>query len=493
MKIIIARMQHETNTFSPVPTPLEAFGPNGPYFGRAAYEALKGTRTQMGAYLDIAENLKAEIVTPVAAYAPPSGAVDATAYETMCGAMLDAIGKGCDAIMLDLHGAMVTQTTDDGEGTLLQRIRQIAPRTPLCVALDLHGNLTDTIVRNCDVLTGYKTYPHVDMYEAGDLAGKILLRYMKGEVKPVMAWGSRPILAQTLRMCTEEYPMQDFVGAARAAEQRGMLAASAFGGFPQTDIPDMGVSAVVVADGDRAAAETECQRMLDIAWERRADLIYHAEPLEQSIARAKQYSEGPVLLLDHCDNCASGATQDVMLVLREALRQGLTDIGVGPVRDAESVARCIAVGVGAKLTLQLGGKTDMPSINEKGEPLEVSGTVRAITDGEYTIHGPQLTGMRACMGRTAVLDTGYAEIVITERLQEPWDLGVFTSVGIDPRRKKYLLLKSRMYYRPIFLPIAKAAIECNGVGVGTSDYWKFPFKKMKRPMYPLDKDDEFHR
>jgi microcystin degradation protein MlrC len=488
MKFVIARMQHETNTFSPMPTPLANFGPNGPYFGRDAYAAMKGTRTQMGAYLALAEDFGAQIVTPVAGDSPPSGTVAAQAYNTMCEAMLEAVAKGCDALFLDLHGAMVVESTDDGEGDLLERIRQIAPRLPVCVALDLHANLTGKMVHNCDVLTGYKTYPHIDAYEAGELAGRILIRYLQGEIKPVMAWGSRPVLAQTLRMCTEEYPMRDFIRAAKDAEQRGMLAATAFGGFPQTDIPDMGVSAVVVADGDEAGAKAECKRMLDLAWQRKADFIYHAEPLKQAIARAKQYTEGPVLLLDHCDNCASGATQDVMLVLREALRQGLTDIGVGPVRDPESVAQCINVGVGERVTLQLGGKTDMPSISVKGEPLEVSGIVRDITDGRYTITGPQFTGMRAHMGRTAVIDTGVAEIVITERLQEPWDLGVFESVGIDPRRKRYLLLKSRMYYRPIFLPFAKAAIECNGIGVGTSDYWLFPYKKIKRPIYPLDTD-----
>jgi microcystin degradation protein MlrC len=302
----------------------------------------------------------------------------------------------------------------------------------------------------------------------------------------VMAWGNRPILAQTLCMNTDLEPMREFVGAAKEAERRGMLAATAFGGFPQTDMRDVGISAVVVADGDRGAAQKTCNAMLDLAWRRRAEFIYHAEPLADSIARAMALTEGPILLLDHCDNCASGATQDTMRVLAEVLRQGATNVAAGPIRDAESVARCIQAGVGANITLRVGGKMDMPSIGLKGEPLQLTGVVRAITDGEYTITGPQLTGVRSYMGRTVVLDAGAVEIVICERSQEPWDLGVFTSVGIDPRRKKYLVLKSRMYYRPVFLPIAKAAIECDGVGVGSSDWRLFPYKKIRRPMYPLD-------
>ena len=486
MKFVIAQMKHETNTFSPVPTPLFAFGKNGPYFGRDAFDAMRGTATPMGAFIDHATKLGAEIVTPVAGDSPPSGPVAHEAYATMCDAIVKSVEQGCDALFLDLHGAMVVESTDDGEGDLLERLRRLAPTLPIAVALDLHANITEKMVANCDVIAGYKTYPHVDMYEAGDLTARILLRYLKGEIKPVMAWGNRPVLAQTLKMNTAEGAMGDFVAAAKLAEQQGLLAATAFGGFPLADIRDAGLSAVVVADGNRQQARNACDNMLDLAWKRRDEFIYHGEPLADSITRAMQIAEGPILLLDHCDNCASGGTQDTMRVLGEALRQGASNLAAGPIRDEKAVAQCIAAGVGAKITLQVGGKMDMPSINLQGEPLELTGVVRAITDGEYTITGPQLTGVRSYMGRTAVLDTGTAEIVICERSQEPWDLGVFTSVGIDPRRKTFLVLKSRMYFRPVFLPIAKAAIECNGVGVTSSDWTLFPYRKIRRPIFPLD-------
>lgn len=491
MRLLIAQMQHETNTFSPVPTPWEAFGKDGPYLGEAALDAMRGTRMAIGAFIDIAEAAGAEIVLPVAGYASPSGPVDGQAYDRFCRLIRDAAAKGCDGIMLDLHGAMVVaDRTDDGEGTLLEMVRAAAPKTPIAVSLDLHANVTRKMVDNCDILTGYKTYPHVDMYESGELAGRILMRMLAGEVKPVMAFGQRPLLAQTLRMCTEEEPMKRFVGAARAEERKkGMLAATAFGGFPAADIHDAGVSAVTVADGDAGQADAACQRMLDIAWSRKEAFIYRGEPLGQAIARAQQLEAalgGPILLLDHADNCASGATQDTMHVLKAALEQGLGDIAVGPVRDPETVAQCVKAGVGARVKVRVGGKMDMPQIGLKGEPLPLAGVVRAITDGEYTITGPQLTGVRSYMGRTVVLDTGAAQIVITERNQEPWDRGVFTSVGIDPTAKRFLLLKSRMYFRPVFVPIAKGAVLCDGVGVGSSDNSIFRFEKLRRPMYPLD-------
>ena len=483
-------MQHETNTFSPIPTPWEAFGENGPLLGRDALEGMKGTRLPMAAFLELARREGAEVVTPIAAFANPSGPVDGGAYDRICALICEAVRQGCDAIFLDLHGAMVVEgRTDDGEGTLLERIRAIAPKTPMAVSLDLHANVTERMVRNCDVIAGYKTYPHVDLYESGELAGSLLLRAMKGEIRPVMAWGNRPLLAHTLRQNTAEGAMRDFVEAARAAERQGILAATAFGGFQQADIHDAGISAVVVANGDRAAAQAACDAILDTAWRQKEDFIYRGRPLAEALAEARRLGDqasGPVLLLDHADNCASGATQDTMHVLRAALGVGLSGIGVGPIRDPEAVGRMVEAGIGNRVTIPVGGKVDMPAIGRKGEPMELSGIVRNITDGEYTITGPQFTGMRCFMGRTAVLDTGAAQVVVTERNQEPWDRGVFESVGIRPERQRYLLLKSRMYYRPVFLPIAKGAVLCDGVGVASSDWTQFTYRKIRRPIYPLD-------
>ena len=490
MRFVIAQMQHETNTFSPVPTPWEAFGNHGPSIGREALESIEGTRVPMAAFIDLARKQRAELVTPIAAWANPSGPVDGAAYDRICGLICDAVRQGCDAVFLDLHGAMVVaDRTDDGEGTLLERIRAIAPETPIAVSLDLHANVTERMVRNCNVIAGYKTYPHVDGYESGELAGGILLRALRGEIEPVMAWGNRPLLAHTLRQNTGEAPMRDFVEAARAAERQGMLAATAFGGFQLADIHDAGISAVVVAHRDRAAAQAACDAILDAAWQRKEDFVYRGRPLEEALAEARRIGDesgGPVLLLDHADNCMSGATQDSMHILDAALRVGLSGIAMGPVRDPEAVERMVEAGMGNRVTLPVGGKVDMPAIGRKGEPMRLTGVVRNITDGEYTITGPQFTGLRCYMGRTAVLDTGSAQIVVTERNQEPWDRGVFESVGIRPEKQRYLLLKSRMYFRPVFLPIAKGSVLCDGVGVASSDWTQFEYRNIRRPIYPLD-------
>ncbi len=225
---------------------------------------------------------------------------------------------------------------------------------------------------------------------------------------------------------------------------------------------------------------------LDAAWERRADFQYRSEPLQESIARARALPDGPVLLVDHADNCASGGTQDTMTVVAEVMRQGLTDVAVGAICDPEAVQRLIAAGVGSRVTLPLGGKTDMPSIGRKGAPLTVTGVVRVLSDGEFTVRGPMYTGVRTFLGPTAVLDTGAIEFVVVSRHHEPWDLGIFRSVGIEPTAKHYLLLKSRIHYRAGFLPIAKHVVECAGEGVTSSDLNLFRFRKVRRPIFPLD-------
>lgn len=486
MRVVIALLKHETNTFSPVPTPIERFGDGGPYWGEDARRAFKGTATPMGAYIDLAEAEGAEIVTPVAAEAWPSGPVRDDAYQRLTDAICASVAQGCDAVLLDLHGAMVTESLEDGEGMLLERVRRLAPSAPIAVALDLHANLSDRIVANATAVVGFKTYPHVDMYRTGMQAGRIAFDALKGICRPTMAWGNRPLLPNVMRMGTDEAPMRDLVAEAARMERAGALAVSVFGGFPHADVRDAGLAIVAVTDRDRARADGLCSDLLDMAWMARDGFVYHAEPLSASVARAKALTEGPILLIDHCDNCGSGGVQDVTVVLREVLRQGLEDVVAFAIRDPEAVARLIDAGVGARVMLPIGGKTDMPSIGLVGEPLMVEGTVRHISDGAYTIRGPMYTGVRVTMGRTVVLDTGSVEIVITERHHEPWDLGCLTSLGIDPRTRRYVLLKSRIHYRAGFHPIARHVIECAGAGVTTADLGSLRFERLRRPIFPLD-------
>lgn len=272
-----------------------------------------------------------------------------------------------------------------------------------------------------------------------------------------------------------------------------MLAVSVLPGFSLADIPAPCVSVVVVGDGDRAAADAVAERIARQIWDARDAFVYRSAPLAESVAQAAALARGadrPVLMLDHGDNCMSGGPCDTMDLLEAALAQGLDGIVSGPLCDPDAVAALIDAGVGATVTLPIGNR--MPSHGgARRTPFRATGVVRAITDGEYVITGPTYTGQRAYMGRAAVLDIGVATLVVTERTHEPWDLGVFESVGIDPRRARFLLLKSRMYCRPVFVPIAAALVECDSRGLTGADYALFRYERLARPVYPLDAVDRW--
>jgi microcystin degradation protein MlrC len=489
MRVVIAMMKHETNTFSPVPTPIERFAKAQPlpYEGQEVYDAFKGTGSGVGAYIDLAEDAGAEMVFPIAANAPPSGPVHDDAYKYITDKICAAVADGCDAILLDLHGAMVTQSTDDGEGALLTRLREIAPDVPMAVTLDMHTNMYPAIADNATVIAGYQTYPHIDNYETAARAGKPVFAMLRGGSQPALAWGNRPMLPHVMRQGTDNFPNKDLQEMTRRMEAEGALTATLFVGFPHADIHNAGLSAVVVTDNDPELAARYRDELLDFAWAEREAFVYQIEPLEESLARAKAATEGPVIVLDHYDNAASGGTMDTMTVLGGVLDAGLEDVAAFAIHDPGAVQEMIAAGIGAKVSVNLGGKIDMPSIGRKGEPRLVNGTVKLISNGQFHNRGPMQQGVLQDMGPTVVLDTGKVEIVVISRHQEPNDLNCFQSLGIDPTQKRYLLLKSRIHYRAGFRDVAKQVIECAGVGVCTSDYDMLDFKNVRRPIFPLDK------
>jgi microcystin degradation protein MlrC len=393
---------------------------------------------------------------------------------------------GYDGILLDLHGAMVTRSHEDGEGTLLSRIRAIDPKTPIAVGYDMHANLYPEMVVHANVVAGYQTYPHVDMYGTGRRAGDALMRMIKGQVKPTTAWGNLPMLPHVMRQGTADEPNRSLQARCKAMEAEGALCASLFVGFPHADIRNAGLSVVITTDNDMALAERLRDELLAAAWVQREAFVYKLEPLEESVARAKAMTDGPVFLLDHYDNAASGGPMDTTRVLAEIMRQQLDNVAAFGIFDPQAVQQCIAAGIGATLTLSIGGKQKMPMCPEPSEPLQVSGRVKTIFDGKYRAKGPMAAGTQQDMGHAVVLDTGHVEIVLFSRHVEPFDVNTLLSLGIDPRQKRYVMLKSRIHWRAGMSHLAKAVVECAGVGVCTSDYSQHKFERLRRPIYPLD-------
>ena len=493
MKIVIAQMKHETNTFSPVPTRLERFsgGREQPLDGRAAIDALSGTGSASAALLDLALKAGAQVDFALAANAPPSGPVESEAFDYMCGRICDAVRRGCDSILLDLHGAMVTRSYDDGEGELLRRIRAIAPKVPIGIALDMHTNLFPAMVDQATVIAGYQTYPHIDMYETGLRAAGPILALLQKRCQPVMAWGNRPMLPHVMRQGSDDSPNRELQARCRQMEEEGALSATVFVGFPHADITHAGLSAVVVTDANPLLAKRYTEELLEMAWRQREAFVYTVEPLGQSFARADVLASspgvGPVVLLDHYDNCASGGTMDTMTVLGAILDAGLSNVAAFAIYDPQAAKRLAAAGIGATVTLPLGGNLEMPSIGQVATPRIVTGKVKNIVDGQYRNEGPMGRGEQVNMGLSVVLDTGKVEIAVISRHVEPHDIASLRVLGIEPEKKRFLMLKSRIHWRAGLRRYAKAIVECAGVGVCTSDYSTLDFKRVRRPIYPLDR------
>lgn len=491
MKIGIAMMSHETNTFSPVITDLARFSStrDEPLSGVEALDIYRGTASCLGGFIDVSESRGYDMEMGIAAAAPPSGPVENDAYEFMCEAIVDLTNR-VDALLLDLHGAMVTKTYTDGEGELLRRIRARRPDLVIGIALDMHANVTRLMVDNCSVLTGYHTYPHIDMDGTARRAAHAFYDCLEGKVSPVLYWENAPMLPHVMRQGTDDYPNAQLQQRAIDLEAAGALGVSLFTGFPHADIPDAGLSVVAMTDADPVAAQQHATELLDSAWTDRARWVYELETLPDSMRRAEAAAatagEGPVILLDHYDNTASGGTMDTTEVLAAILEAGLEDVAVFGFYDPDAVQQMIQAGVGNQVTVRLGGKLPMPALEQQSRPLELTGEVKLISNGKFKARVEMSRGLTVNMGPSAVLSIGSVDIAVVSRHVEPYDPECFRSLGMEPTQRRFLMLKSRIHYRVGFKPIAKAIIECAGCGVCTSDYDQVSFEQVRRPIYPLD-------
>lgn len=493
MRIAIAMMSHETNTFSPVLTDLARFsaGHDAPVSGAAALNVFRNTASGLGGFIEVAEAQGAEIQMSIAAGAAPSGPVENDCYEYMCEAILKAATQ-CDGMLLDLHGAMATKSFNDGEGELLRRLRELVPGLPIAVALDMHANITEQMVRNCTLLAGYQTYPHVDMDGASRRAANLFFEHLAGRFEPTMVWGNAPMLPHVMRQGTDDEPNKSLQARVMTLEAQGDMAVSLFTGFPHADIPDAGLSVVAITNGNTAQAEKIRDELLDTAWGHREQFVYQPEPLAESLARAEveaadQTAQGPVVILDHYDNTASGGTMDTTEVLAAVLEQGLQDVAVFGFYDPESVQAMVAAGVGNSVTLDLGGKLPMPALKQGSKPIRLTGQVKLISNGRFPATVAMSRGLTMNMGLSAILSLpNDVDVIVVSRHIEPFDPGCFRSMGIEPSSRRYLMLKSRVHYRVGFREMAKAVVECAGCGVCTSDYSQLEFNKVRRPIFPLD-------
>jgi microcystin degradation protein MlrC len=481
-------LSHETNTFSNVPTDRAQFEARDLRYGGEILEVYRGTGTCLGGMIGAAERLGATLVPSVAASASPAGRVTRDIYEHVKQRLLaDLKSAGrLDGVLLDLHGAMVPEGIDDGEGDVIAAVREaVGPAVPIAVTLDFHGNLGRDMIAKADLLHGYKTYPHVDMAERGAEATERLAQVIGGRLRPTAAWRKPPLMPPLGRQGTARGPMRRLYDLADEMEKDPkVISISLFAGFPYADIPDAGLGIYVVTDDDRALAERLAAQLERVAWEQRHEFIHAALPVKEAVARALAAEGRPIVLADMADNTGGGAAGDGTEILRELLAVGARSTTVACLWDAAAVAACIEAGVGARVTLDIGGKVD----DRHGAPVSVTGTVRTLSDGRFVHRGPMMHGLPGRLGPTAVLDVNDIRVILISYRWQTLDPEMIRFVGIDPLLEKILVVKSTIHYRAAFEPIAKEIIEVDAPGLSSSNLSRFPYRRIRRPIFPLDPD-----
>ena len=495
MHILTACIGHETNTFASTPTTLEDFrrGSPTPDFsgGEAILNHFRGTRTIHGGYIAGAEKQGFTLEPLIHTFATPSGTVQQNAYDYLKGlliAQLKAAGK-CDGVLLDLHGAMVTEEIEDEEGDLIAAVREVVGNEiPIVMTLDLHANVTAQMARHANVIFGFDEYPHTDMYERGVEAADVMAAILRGALRPTLAYHQLPLITMPPKQCTLIEPMRSLLAKAHAMESEprqswnGVVNVTLAMGFPFADIHDAGVLVLVTTNDDAELAQRKAAEMAEAIWEKRDEFNVALTPVSEVITYARTQAQGLVVLADGSDNPGGGGPCDSTLVLREFIEKDVPDAVVAVIADPKAVATAMAAGVGNSVTLHLGGKTD----DRHGEPVRITAHVKLLSDGTFVMRGAMGGGARARMGRTAVLVVGGVEIVVTERRIQPYDAALLRSVGIEPMQRRLIALKSAVHFRGTYQDIAERIFDADTPGVHRPDFSCYEYRKLRRPIYPLD-------
>ncbi len=501
--VLCGSINHETNTFVQGTTDRASFQERWEVQGEAVPDAFAGTETQLGGVIEEATRSSVEMIYSVNAAATPGGVVTETAFESYAEQLLtdvEAHRDELDGIVLPLHGAMVTEHCTDGEGELLARIRDVVgEELPIVATLDLHGNVSERMATNADAIVGFETYPHLDKAATGRRGMELLLSAMKGESAPTTVRERVPTIIYQPKAWTEEGPFVEIQRRARELENRdGILKITVFVGFYHADIPEMGVSIIVVTD-DASERGTACARELGREiWDRREQFTEEYPDPETAVQLAKQSraelddDAGPVVMADFGSNPGGGGASDGTTLLREMLEQELSDAGWAIMHDPEALATCLDAGVRARVQPDIGGKTD----DNHGDTLEnVDGYVKAITDGVFTNTGTSHMGQGVVndLGPTVRFQCGAedgVDVVISGTRHSAFDAEIWRHVGITPERMNYLCIPSLIAFLGDYGPFAGDVILVDTPGTSAVNPNRFSYERIPRPVYPLDDERE---
>jgi microcystin degradation protein MlrC len=485
MRIAIAGFMHESNTFAPLPTDRRRFQEGSWTEGDAILDAWGQAHHEVGGFLAASQSLGFEPVPTLMAWATPAGPVDDAVLDEVVDTIVDRLAREpVDGLLIALHGAMVTPRFPSADGEVLRRLRgAFGPDFPIVATLDFHANVSPAMTEAADPLVGYQTYPHVDQKACGMKAAELMIATVRREVRPVVGLSKPPLILNLLAQDTDREPMRSLMLQARELERaEGIISVSLMAGFPYADVPDMGPSVIAVADGDRDLAQAAADRLAEAVWAVREALDVHCPNPEEAVRMALSEQRTPVVLVDLGDNVGGGSAGDGTVLLAEFMRQGATG-AIVTLFDPEAQRLAREVGPGGSFETSVGGQVD----DRHGPPVEVVGTVRSLHDGRWreteARHGGRLENDQ---GPTAVVDLEAGITLVLNSLRTPpFSLGQLTSLSVEPREARVIVVKAAVAHKAAYGPIAARMIEVDTPGLTAINPSRFEYRHVRRPMYPL--------
>jgi microcystin degradation protein MlrC len=488
MKVLSAEIYHETNTFSRVKTDEQKFRDRFFLPGAEAIAERGDANTELAGFLQVGRNHDWQIDHVHSASAGPGGIVTRAAFDWFSDPLVAAASKKhYDGILLGLHGAMVTEFCEDGEGEILRRLRNVVGADiPIAISLDLHANVSEQMCSLANIIVSYKTYPHVDMYQTGLQAGEILQQTMSGRIRPRTIRVTRPMLEEINGGRTDIGPMIDRISSARDYEAHGdVFAVSINAGFASADITEVGPSVLVTGQGDFSAHTAFADTIADDIWTKRHEVLNDYLDVKSAAAIAASFDsgKGPLIIADYADNPGAGGYGDSTNLLQALLDAGVTKACMGPIVDPEVVSELFNGKAGSRMRIELGGKTDT---RFGGGPLSLDVEIVSTADGQYIGDGPMMGGLHGTFGPCAVVRVAGIDILVVTVSSQMLDLQQFKTFGINPEDKCVVALKSMQHFRAAFEPIAGKVIVCDSGALCTPQYDRMIYQNVPRPIFPLD-------
>ena len=483
-RIAVGGFLHETNTFAPTKATYDDFvhGGGWPAMAQGAdvLRVMRNINIGLAGFVEAAEAQGWEMVPTISCGASPCAHVTRDAYERIVKVLVEGVNAAgkLDAVYLDLHGAMVTEHLDDGEGEILRRVREVIGKDlPLVVSLDLHANVTPEMVEHADALIAYRTYPHVDMAETGRAAARHVALLLRSKQKFAKAFRQLPFLIPISWQCTSDQPTKGIYQKLAARQGEAVPTLSFAPGFPAADFAHCGPSVFAYGrtQADADAAADNIAALVESHEDDFDGLIYTPDDGVRLAMELAKTASKPIIIADTQDNPGAGGDSDTTGMLRALVRNNATKAAIGVIYDPQSAKTAHAAGVGATVTIALGGKSGIPG----DAPYQETFIVEQLSDGKFVAPGPYYGGRDMDMGPSAALRIGDVRVVVSSHKAQLADQAMYRYVGIEPTEQAILVNKSSVHFRADFEPIAEKLLICAAPGAMPADTAELPWTRLR--------------